>query len=341
MKQLYQIKEKEKEKKEKKLLTILEGEHAGEKAFFAEKELLWQGSGTSLFEKYREEAAAIDKGGRQEWMGQSIFCDCLGDIKKLVICGAGHVGIALLRMALMLGFDTTVLEDRPSFADTARRAGAHRVICDSFEAGLEEVTGDEDTYFVVMSRGHRYDLECLGKIVKKSYAYLGMMGSHGRSALVRKKLLEDGVPEKQVAELHAPIGLSIHAETPEEIAVSILSEIISVKNGEQRTCGFSEEQLALLQDPEDRQKKVLCTIIDRHGSAPRSIGTKLLILEDGRLSGTIGGGCMEAGVIEKARWLMQDPDKRQEVIRVRMTADEAEEAGMVCGGIIEVLMERL
>lgn len=341
MSNLFDRLQENKNRREKRILTVIKGPHIGAKAFFAEGELLWQHPENGFFTEEQKEAEKIRIGGQQELLGETIFCDCLGDKKKLVICGAGHVGVALLRMALMLGFDTTVLEDRPSFADTARRAGAHRVICDSFEAGLEKITGDEDTYFVVMSRGHRYDLECLGKIVNKSYAYLGMMGSHGRSALVQKKLLEDGVPKERVEELHAPIGLSIHAETPEEIAVSILSEIISVKNGEQRTCGFSEEQLGFLQESSDRQKKVLCTIIDRHGSAPRSIGTKLLVLEDGRLSGTIGGGCMEAGVVEKARWLMQDPDKSLEVIRVRMTADEAEEAGMVCGGIIDVLMERL
>ncbi|MEI3521961.1 MAG: XdhC family protein [Anaerosacchariphilus sp.] len=138
------------------------------------------------FTEHREEAGAIRAEGQQELAGETVFCDCLGEAKKLVICGAGHVGVALLRMALLLGFDVTVLEDRPYFADGARRAGAKRVICDSFEQGLDAVDSDEDTYFVVMSRGHRYDLVCLEKIVKKTYAYLGMMGSKGRSALVKK-----------------------------------------------------------------------------------------------------------------------------------------------------------
>ena len=269
-----------------------------------------------------------------------MFCDCLGDKKKLVICGAGHVGVALLRMALLLGFDVTVLEDRPYFADGARRAGAKRVICDSFEQGLDAVDSDEDTYFVIMSRGHRYDMVCLEKIVKKTYAYLGMMGSKGRSALVRKNLLEQGVPAEQVEALHAPIGLTIHAETPEEIAVSILGEIISIKNQEKKTCGFSEEQMEILQDETDTRAKVLCTIVARRGSAPRSVGTKMLVLEDGTVSGTIGGGCVEAGVKEKARWLMRDKEKRQELISVSMTACDAEEEGMVCGGVIEVLLEK-
>ena len=141
-------------------------------------------------------------------------------------------------------------------------------------------------------------------------------------------------------ELHAPIGLSIHAETPEEIAVSILGEIISAKNGEKKNSSFSEEQLELLGDGKDTRAKVLCTIVARRGSAPRSVGTKMLVLEDGTVSGTIGGGCVEAGVKEKARWLMQDKEKRQELISVSMTACDAEEEGMVCGGVIEVLLEK-
>ncbi len=110
--------------------------------------------------------------------------------------------------------------------------------------------------------------------------------------------------------LHAPIGLSIHAETPEEIAVSILGEIIShQKSGKKRTCGFLGGADDDSRGWTDTRAKVLCTIVARRGSAPRSVGTKMLVLEDGTVSGTIGGGCVEASVKEKARWLMQDRGK--------------------------------
>ena len=111
-------------------------------------------------------------------------------------------------------------------------------------------------------------------------------------------------------------------------------------NGDKKNSSFSEEQLELLGDGTDTRAKVLCTIVARRGSAPRSVGTKMLVLEDGTVSGTIGGGCVEAGVKEKARWLMQDKEKRQELISVSMTACDAEEEGMVCGGVIEVLLEK-
>ena len=293
------------------MLTVINGPHTGAKAFFAEDGLLWQHPENGFFTEQGEAAEKIRTSGQQELAGETVFCDCLGDKKKLVICGAGHVGVALLRMALLLGFDVTVLEDRPYFADGARRAGAKRVICDSFEQGLDAVDSDEDTYFVIMSRGHRYDMVCLEKIVKKTYAYLGMMGSKGRSALVRKNLLEQGVPAEQVEALHAPIGLTIHAETPEEIAVSILGEIISIKNQGKKTCGFSKEQMTILQDETDTRAKVLCTIVARRGSAPRSVGTKMLVLEDGAAAGI---GNHEA--------LMRDCEAYRQIARIQMGGDD-------------------
>lgn len=83
-------------------------------------------------------------------------------------------------MGLMLGFHITVLEDRPKFADHARCAGAHEIICDSFEEGLKRIKGDEDTFFIIVIRGHRYDQVCLENIVRKSHAYIGMIGSRLR-----------------------------------------------------------------------------------------------------------------------------------------------------------------
>ncbi len=110
-----------------------------------------------------------------------------------MICGAGHVGVALLRMALLLGFDVTVLEDRPYFADGARRAGAKRVICDSFEQGLDAVDSDEDTYFVVMTRGHRYDLICLEKIAEEDLRLSGYDGQQGPVGAGEKKAAGAGL----------------------------------------------------------------------------------------------------------------------------------------------------
>ena len=112
--------------------------------------------------------------------------------KKLVICGAGHVSIPVIQIGRMIGCTVTVLEDRPKFAYNARRAGADTVLCEPFEEGLKKIPGDPDIYFIIVTRGHRYDQVCLEKIMKKEHAYIGMMGSRARTVKVKQALLEQG-----------------------------------------------------------------------------------------------------------------------------------------------------
>ena len=142
--------------------------------------------------------------------------------------------------------------------------------------------------------------------------------------------------------MYTPIGLKIGAETPEEIAVSVMAEIIQVKHEKAEGCGYSKELLEALCDEDGKkQKKVLATIISRKGSAPRGVGTKMLILEDGTLIDTIGGGCAESDVITKALLMMREEKLRFQICMVDMTREAAEEEGMVCGGRIEVMLERV
>lgn len=298
------------------VMTVLEGEHAGEKLLV-----------TELMEQYE---------------GRSVFCERVGLQPKLVICGGGHVSIPMIRMGKMLGFQVSVLEDRPKFADHARAAGADEVICDSFEHGLSCIAGGEDTYFIIVTRGHRYDEICLGMILQKPNAYIGMMGSRRRVAIVKEYLCEQGHDRAALEQVFTPIGLKIGAETPEEIAVSVMAEIIQVKHEKAAGAGYSKELLeALCTEKEPKQKKVLATIISRKGSAPRSVGTKMLIWEDGTLLDTIGGGCAESDVIAKALQMMRQDRETFQICMVDMTREAAEEEGMVCGGRIEVMLERV
>ena len=232
-------------------------------------------------------------------------------------------------------------EDRPQFADHARNAGATEVICQPFEDALDQIEGDKDTYFVVLTRGHRYDQVCLEKIVGKEHAYIGMIGSRRRSAMVKQNLIEKGCSQEVIGEIKSPIGLNIGAETPEEIGVAIMAEIIEVKNQNKRVCGYPKDLLEAILDIVHPGKKMLATIITRKGSAPRNVGSKMLILEDGSCVGTIGGGCMEAEVLRKARVMMHENNTGLKTEYVDMTGDDAEEEGMVCGGTIEVLLEPL
>ena len=194
----------------------------------------------------------------------------------------------------------------------------------------------------MVTRGHRFDRACLEQILKKPYAYVGMMASRGRSALLKKQMAEDGFDRKALDEMHTPVGLSIHAETPEEIAVSIVAELIQIKNQTKKTAGYDSllmEYLTGVKEP--GQPKVLATIIARRGSAPRSIGTKMLVLGDGRIIGTIGGGCMESEVQHQCLRLIHDGDRKGRIFKVDMTVSEAEEEGLVCGGTIQVFLEVL
>ena len=273
-------------------------------------------------------------------MGESmVFAEEIQRSPVCVICGAGHVGIPMIRLASFAGFEVIVVEDRPSFADQARKAGADRVICDSFEKGLEEIEGGQQTYFVVMTRGHRYDEVCLKMILKKSYAYVGMMASRGRAARMRSLLLEQGFSQEKVEELRMPVGLSIHAKTPEEIAISVIAQMIEVKNSSGGGAFWDREILEAIIHKERGEPWVLATIIRRAGSAPRDMGTKMLMTETGSTIGSVGGGCMEAEVIRSARLWLREKKAPVKIITADMSGVQAEDAGMVCGGRIEVLLE--
>ena len=327
----------------KKAVTaaLLDGESAGEKLLLADGELVWS-SGEGFLYSHLDSLKEASETGVQEIAGKQVYFDCVSSQKKLVICGAGHVSMPIIALGKMLGFRVTVLEDRPSFADNARRAGADEVICENFVNGLSHAEGGTDSYFVVVTRGHRYDEICLGEILKKKYAYVGMMGSRARSAIVKRNLVELGFPKEQVEAVHTPIGLDISAESPEEIAVSIMGEIIAHKNSRKRSFGYPDEFLdELLKLEEEGTDAVLCTIVRRRGSAPREVGTKMIVRTDGQMIGTIGGGCMEAAVRTRALHMLRSGETQPQICNVNMTAADAEDEGMVCGGNIDVWLEVL
>ena len=157
------------------LLTVAKGSAAGEKAILAEKKIIWESKENGFFSAHFSEAGDLKKCGLYEIREQQVFCDIIGGQEHLVICGGGHVSVPVIKIGIMLGWKVTVLEDRPQFADHARNAGATEVICQPFEDALDQIEGDKDTYFVVLTRGHRYDQVCLEKIAGKEHAYIGMI----------------------------------------------------------------------------------------------------------------------------------------------------------------------
>lgn len=161
-----------------------------------------------------------------------LLCEPAVCSPQLLILGGGHISKPLAQMASILGYNTTVVDDRPVFANRARFPDAGRVVCQDFDSFMKDVDIDPGTFVVIVTRGHKHDLVCLREAIGKPAAYIGMIGSRKKVRESLKQLESEGVPANQLQEVYAPIGLKIGSETPEEIALSILAEIVSVRRGE-------------------------------------------------------------------------------------------------------------
>lgn len=165
-----------------------------------------------------------------------IFLDPIFPTNRLIILGGGHIALPLVQMGKLLHYEVTVIDDRPSFANAGRFSEADYVICQDFKGALQELKFDNNTYVIIVTRGHRHDQTCLEEALKKpQVAYLGMIGSRRKVATILSNLQEKGYSQENLDRVYTPIGLDIGAQTPEEIAVSIMAEIIMVNH-----YGFSQ-----------------------------------------------------------------------------------------------------
>ena len=263
---------------------------------------------------------------------------------RLILLGGGHIAVPLCRMASMLDFSVTVVDDRPAFANSGRFPEAAQVVCDAFASAIEGLRIRPTDYVCVITRGHRWDGECLRQILRGEYpSYLGMIGSRRRVAGLLGLLREEGYDAEKLAAIHTPIGLKIGAETPAEIALSICAEMV-----QHRRSRPAEEDEAVLERTdtcfellrflaEEDVPAALMTVISTRGSTPVESGAVMAMDRSGRAFGTIGGGCGEAEVMTAARRLIGTGQTR--VVEVDMTNEIAEEEGMVCGGKMLVLIE--
>ena len=265
----------------------------------------------------------------------------------LIIFGGGHIALPLSHIGATLGFRITVFDDRPSFANEKRFPGADTVICASFDDVAEHIKINKSDYIIIVTRGHRHDSQCLRYALKSEARYLGMIGSRRRVAMVKKQMEEETGETKKLARLHAPIGLNIGAITPEEIAISILAEVImdlrlgapvSESAASASPWQFISPDTDVLEwlAGKSSQPSAVATVVETEGSTPRKTGAKMLILPQGQLIGSIGGGCAEAEVIRKAMDIIRDGGYY--LMNIDLT-DSAEEDGMVCGGTMKVLIE--
>jgi xanthine dehydrogenase accessory factor len=146
--------------------------------------------------------------------------------------GAGHVSRPVAELASLVDFQTVVIDDRDEFANAERFPRADRVIvAPSSHQSFEGLEIDRDSYLVIVTRGHLHDKTVLEQALKTDAGYIGMIGSRRKRDLIYQELLTKGFSQKDLGRVHAPIGLAIGAETPEEIAVSIVAELIQVRAG--------------------------------------------------------------------------------------------------------------
>lgn len=157
-----------------------------------------------------------------------VFLDVLSGGAKLLVCGAGHIAIPLARFAREVGFHVTVLDDRSDFAHPSRFPECE-VIAKRFVPALRDMSHGPSTYVVVITRGHEHDAECLEEILHKKTAYVGLIGSRRRVRFVLELLRREGISDERLGEVFTPIGLPIGAESPEEIALSIVAELVCVR----------------------------------------------------------------------------------------------------------------
>jgi xanthine dehydrogenase accessory factor len=152
----------------------------------------------------------------------------------LIIAGAGHIAQPLAVLGKLINFEVTVIDDRPQYANAERFPQADRVIAAPFRPTLHDWPVDADTYIVLVTRGHSYDVESLLEVLDSPARYIGMIGSKRRIRAVFDLLeREQGIPREKFERVYAPIGLDIGAESPAEIAVCIIAEIIKVYRGGQ------------------------------------------------------------------------------------------------------------
>lgn len=150
---------------------------------------------------------------------------------RLVIFGAGHIGMPLARLGAILGHEVTVVDDRERFANRERFPEAAQVIVQPFDQAVRRIEITPWTYLVLVTRGHEHDESTLRHLVGSPAPYIGMIGSRRRVLVVFERLRAMGVPEDFIRRIYAPIGIDIGGRTPEEIALAIIAEIVNVKRG--------------------------------------------------------------------------------------------------------------
>jgi xanthine dehydrogenase accessory factor len=158
---------------------------------------------------------------------QKFIIDPVRRFKTLYSFGAGHVALPTAHIAAMVGFQVVVIDDREEFANAARFPDASNVVVKDFEEAMGSLDIDKDSFVIILTRGHKYDRVVLEQAIKTDAGYIGMIGSKSKREAIYQAIIASGAATaEQLEGVHSPIGLPIGGETPEEIAVSIVAELI-------------------------------------------------------------------------------------------------------------------
>ena len=243
---------------------------------------------------------------------------------KLVILGAGHISRYVNQLAKMLDFYTIVIDNREEFANQGYFPDANEVHCIDYSKAPLYFPKESNTCYVIVTRGHKDDKLCLEFALLADSMYLGMIGSKKKVKQTFDTLLQEGYTQEQLSKVYAPIGLDIKAITPAEIAVSILAQIIEIKN-KRSTSSLTADLFDL------KESGVLCVILSKKGSTPRPVGSMMYVTKN-QIYGSVGGGNIENHVILNAR---NHPEVS--IQHFELNNSEGATLGMICGGSNDVL----
>lgn len=163
-----------------------------------------------------------------------LFMEPLGNESKVLLFGAGHVSLFVARLAQMVGFQVTVIDDRKEFVNEERFPDSDCCLVESFNQVFDSMDIEDNTYIVIITRGHMHDRNVLKMALKTHAGYIGMIGSRRKRDMIFQSLLDEGFIKSDLNRVFSPIGLEINAETPEEIAVSIVAQLIAVRAPEKK-----------------------------------------------------------------------------------------------------------
>ena len=215
---------------------LLSGAGTGRKLFIREDGTTNGSLGTKQLDRDAvERAMGLMAHGRNEYVvnqnGTEYFIEAYTTPPRLILAGGGHISNSIAPLAAKLGFQVYVTDDRAEFASPERFPDTVQTIVAKPEDALPTLPTNPNTFIIIATRGHRYDNVALAAAAATPARYVGLLGSKRKTILIYEDLLRSGVPVERVKEIRSPVGLDIHARTPEEIAVSIMSEVLMFRLG--------------------------------------------------------------------------------------------------------------